>query len=162
MKARPFPKKKSSLRLQLAVQHTALSRRALGDRRLRRVARNALLVARQTGRVGIALAFVGDDAMRRLNRAYAGNDYVTDVLSFSTRENADHWRTLATHENFLGDIVIALPQAARQARTAGQPLVREVDFLLAHGVLHLLGYDHVDERTTKQMRLLEQRALQTS
>ena len=76
--------------------------------------------------------------MRSLNRRYRGKDRTTDVLSFSLREG------MFSHiqPTVLGDIVISLPAAARQAAEAGHPLLREIERLLVHGLLHLLGYDH--------------------
>jgi rRNA maturation RNase YbeY len=94
---------------------------------------------------------VGDRAMRTLNREYRGKDRTTDVLSFPMREGA-HMR-LQPH--LLGDIVISLPMAERQAREAGASLREEVDRLLVHGFLHLLGYDH--ERGSAEARRMEAR-----
>ncbi len=76
--------------------------------------------------------------MRSLNRVYRGKDRTTDVLSFAFREGA--FASLQAH--VLGDIVISMPAAVRQARAAGEPLQLEIDRLLIHGLLHLLGYDH--------------------
>ncbi len=148
-----------SLRLSLSVQHNARSRRSISERRLKRVARQALQAAAQRGRFALSLAFVDDRTMRRLNRHYAGNDYTTDVLAFSAREDTQPFQTPPSSETFLGDIVIALPQAARQARAAGHSLAREIDLLLTHGVLHLLGYDHANRREARQMEALQARVL---
>ncbi len=76
--------------------------------------------------------------MRSLNRRYRGKDRTTDVLSFSLREGTFP----RIQPNVLGDIVISVPAAARQAAEAGHPLIREIERLLVHGLLHLLGYDH--------------------
>lgn len=76
--------------------------------------------------------------MRSLNRRYRGKDETTDVLSFSLREG----RFPQIQPDVLGDIVISLPAAARQASEAGHTVTREIDQLLIHGLLHLLGYDH--------------------
>lgn len=97
--------------------------------------------------------------MRRLNRQYAGSDYTTDVLSFSAREDTRGFRAPPTAHILLGDIVISLPQAMRQARAADHALTREVDWLVVHGVLHLLGYDHATPRENERMRALERRIL---
>ena len=86
----------------------------------------------------MSILFVGDRAMRTLNRTYRGKDRTTDVLSFSLREGAFP----QLHRQVLGDIVISLPTAARQAKAAGDTVQREVDRLLVHGLLHLMGYDH--------------------
>ena len=84
----------------------------------------------------VTLAFVGDRAIRTLNRRWMKKDRPTDVLSFPIR------RTAADGRFYLGDIVIAVPVAARQARASGHGLEREMMLLASHGFLHLLGYDH--------------------
>ena len=76
--------------------------------------------------------------MRSLNRRYRGIDRTTDVLSFSLREGA----FAGLRPDLLGDIVISIPRAEQQAGEAGHPLSREIERLLIHGLLHLLGYDH--------------------
>ncbi len=99
----------------------------------------------------LSVLFVGDRAMRTLNRRYRGRDETTDVLSFSLREG----KFPGVQPDLLGDIVISLPTAARQAAEAGHSLVREIDILLVHGFLHLLGYDH--ERGGGEARRMKQR-----
>jgi probable rRNA maturation factor len=69
--------------------------------------------------------------MRRLNRSYRRRDRSTDVLAFP-----------GDGQTLLGDIVVSLPYAAREASRRGDPVLREVDRLLLHGFLHLMGYDH--------------------
>lgn len=86
----------------------------------------------------LSVLFTGDRAMRALNNRYRGKDRVTDVLSFSFREG-DYPSVQTRH---LGDIVIAVPEAVRQARRAGHSVQREIELLLVHGMLHLAGYDH--------------------
>jgi probable rRNA maturation factor len=86
----------------------------------------------------LSVLFIGDRAMRSLNHAWRGIDRTTDVLSFSQREG----RFAEIRPELLGDIVISVPQADRQAREAGHTLAREIERLLVHGLLHLLGYDH--------------------
>jgi len=90
----------------------------------------------------VAIAFVSDDAMRRLNRDFRRKDKTTDVLTFPGDE--------PTH---LGDIVISIDQAKRQARDEKHSLATEVRYLIVHGVLHSLGYDH--ETDAGQMNALE-------
>lgn len=102
----------------------------------------------------LSILFVGDRAMRTLNRRYRGKDRTTDVLSFSLREGAfSH-----IQPEVLGDIVIAVPTAARQAVEAGHTLGREIEVLLVHGLLHLLGYDH--ERSEGEERRMKRREVQ--
>lgn len=84
----------------------------------------------------VTLVFVGTKAMRTLNRKFMKKDRPTDVLSFPLgRKGADG-------RFYLGDIVIAVPVADRQGREKGHGLERELKFLVIHGFLHLIGYDH--------------------
>lgn len=84
----------------------------------------------------ITLAFVGSAAMRTLNRRFRKKDRPTDVLSFPLGKQGPDGR------HYLGDIVIAVPVAFRQAREKGHSLRRELELLAVHGFLHLLGFDH--------------------
>jgi rRNA maturation RNase YbeY len=84
----------------------------------------------------LSVLLVGDRRMRRLNQLYRGRDYPTDVLAFPMREAGGPASPL------LGDVVISLPQAIRQAEGDGHSLDHELATLLIHGTLHLLGYDH--------------------
>lgn len=79
----------------------------------------------------LSLLFCGDRRMRSLNRLWRKKDRPTDVLSFPSGE-----------PGFLGDLVIDVPYAARQANARGHSETRELQILLAHGLLHLLGHDH--------------------
>lgn len=99
----------------------------------------------------MSILIVGDDAMRTLNRRFRRKDRTTDVLSFAFREGEGR----EVQPSLLGDIIISLPQAQRQARDAGASLRHELDRLLIHGLLHLLGYDH--ERGTAEARRMEAR-----
>jgi rRNA maturation RNase YbeY len=81
----------------------------------------------------VSILFCGDARMRALNRRYRRFDRSTDVLAFPAEGEA---------RGLLGDIVVSMPYAARQARRRAEPLGREVDRLVVHGFLHLLGYDH--------------------
>ena len=98
----------------------------------------------------ITLAFVGERAIRTLNRKFRKKDKPTDVLSFSLGEKG------ADGKFYLGDIVIAVPVAFRQSRAKGHGLDRELRLLAIHGFLHLLGYDHsagMDDEERKAHRL---------
>jgi len=92
--------------------------------------------------------------MRSLNSTYRGKATTTDVLSFSLREG----KFAHIQPEMLGDIVISLPRAERQALAAGHSISREVERLLIHGLLHLLGYDH--EQNTKDARRMERKERQ--
>ena len=93
----------------------------------------------------MSVSFVGDRRMRRLNHRFRHKDRSTDVLAFAFREaKAPHtFKLVGAH---LGDVVIALPTAQRQANAARRPLEEELVALLIHGVLHLCGYDHEQSR----------------
>jgi probable rRNA maturation factor len=91
----------------------------------------------------LTLAFVGDEELRDLNREFRSVYRTTDVLSFSSK-------TLDPESGirYLGDVVISVPTAKSQAAHAGHELSQELDLLVVHGVLHLLGFDH-DTRSRK-------------
>lgn len=105
----------------------------------------------------VSLSFIGDASMRRLNRQYRRKDATTDVLAFPMR----HLRTRFTPHasrftsSMLGDVVISVPQAARQAGERGLPLHHELATLLIHGILHLLGYDH--ERSSREAQRMQRK-----
>jgi probable rRNA maturation factor len=116
----------------------------------------SLLVEARAKSVSLSVLLCGDARMRTLNRGFRGVDQPTDVLSFPSF-GASESRTAARRGEFLGDLVIDVPYAARQARRMGHALGREVQILLAHGLLHLLGYDHETDDGTMfrlQRRLL--------
>ncbi|MBP7586595.1 MAG: rRNA maturation RNase YbeY [Thermoanaerobaculia bacterium] len=95
----------------------------------------------------VGIRFAGDATVRRLNREFRGKDKATDVLSFPGEESPEG--------RHLGDIVISIPTAERQARERGATLEEEVKLLLLHGVLHCLGHDH--ETDQGEMERLESR-----
>lgn len=135
---------------------------AVVSRRRRRGIRAADVradAARLLARLGVSgelsIALVGDAEMQALNRRYRDTDRPTDVLAFALREGAG----AALHLQVLGDVVISLDSAGRQATARGRAIADEVRLLLVHGVLHLLGYDH--ERSAGEARRMfrRQRAL---
>jgi probable rRNA maturation factor len=129
-----------------------LRRYFLLDARLQSIAQRIL---REAGNpdAELSLELVGDARMRQLNRRYRRVDRSTDVLAFPMAER----RGLAS--SLLGDVVISLHTAARQATAEERSLDHEVVILLIHGVVHLLGYDH--ERSRKEARRMyrKERAL---
>lgn len=102
----------------------------------------------------VSVVFVNDRAMRELNRVWRSKDKTTDVLSFPQED--DVWSLAGRDADLppleLGDIVISMPQAARQAAEYGVTLSEELARLLVHGVVHLLGYDH--ERSAADARAM--------
>lgn len=92
----------------------------------------------------VSVSFVDDDRIHELNQQYRNVDSATDVLSFPLGENGEYDRNNDTGACLLGDIVISVPTAVRQAEQYGHTLQREIGFLTVHSMLHLLGYDHVN------------------
>jgi len=132
----------------------------LRHRRLRLPALRALAarVLRATGaaRSSLSLLLVGDGTMRRFNRRYRRKDRTTDVLAFpmpAAPRLTPHVSRFTS--SMLGDVVISLPQAQRQAKAAGHSTDREVAVLLIHGTLHLLGYDH--ERSAREAQRMHRK-----
>jgi rRNA maturation RNase YbeY len=121
------------------------------------LARRARAVLREVGhaRSELSLALVDDAAMAVLNERDRGKAGPTDVLSYSLLEGSHAERRGA----LLGDVVIDLDQAARQARRARRTLDAELAKLLVHGVLHLLGHDHERDDEARRMRREERRVL---
>jgi probable rRNA maturation factor len=116
----------------------------------RALARKARIVLEALGLDAseLSVSLVGDAEIRRLNRRYRGKDRPTDVLSFSLREG--EFGDVATS---IGDVVISLETAKRQALENGFTFPEEVDRLLVHGILHLAGYDHeVSPREERRMK----------
>ena len=128
---------------------------ALSEERLAAVALR-VLEAEGAPPCELSVAVTDDETVRALNREYAGEDAVTDVLSFSQREGEE---LVAPPEGVppLGDVVIAYPRALRQAQGEREWSVeREIERLLVHGVLHLLGYDHAEPEEARRMRAREE------
>ncbi len=117
------------------------------------------------GGTSVSLTFVRDPAMRELNRDHRGKDAPTDVLSFPFHPPDAFDRRGATRplarakgpERMLGDIVISVDTARRQAADYDAPLAREVERLLIHAVLHLAGHDHLEPGERAVMEAEERR-----
>ncbi|MDQ6883861.1 MAG: rRNA maturation RNase YbeY [Candidatus Dormibacteraeota bacterium] len=107
------------------------------------------------------VTLTGDEHLREYNRRFRGLDEPTDVLAFAAQEKPVDQRFQAPPgtEHWLGDIVISLPRAREQARTARHPMNDEVRLLAVHGFLHLLGYDHAELDDEAKMTALTNRIL---
>lgn len=111
-----------------------------------------------------------DESIREINREYRGIDRATDVLSFPAIDCTPD-KTLGktpkkllrerdeTGACFLGDIIISLPRAREQAKEYGHSLKREMAYLTAHSMFHLMGYDHMEDQDKERMRAMEEKAL---
>lgn len=115
----------------------------------------------------LSVNFVSDEQIKRLNREFRKIDKVTDVLSFpnlqkKAGESLKNFQSDAdfdTNMLFLGDVVISKNVAKAQAREFGHSMKREVCFLALHGLLHLLGYDHIEKEDEKIMNKLQDEIL---
>lgn len=106
-----------------------------------------------------SLAFVGKREMKKLNRLGRGKNQVTDILSFA--EEGDKFIGAPEEKNYLGEIVICVPQARKQVKEFNSSFQGEVARLLIHGLAHLVGYEHekIPAREQKKMFLFEERVM---
>lgn len=126
-------------RYTIEVLADARQARRIGAAVIRRAARAAL--AHQRAAPGaLTIRLTGDAALRRLNREFLGHDVATDVLSFPAEE-----------PGYFGDLAISVTRAAAQARAGGHTLRAELELLVVHGVLHLLGHDHATRAQQARM-----------
>lgn len=136
---------------------------------LKRVAEIALKhLGQPSDKLEMSVSIVSPEEIRQLNKQFRNVDSVTDVLSFPT---VDAKRSVINTEDFedinpdsgrlnLGDVIICLERAKQQAAEYGHSLKREMCFLTLHGLLHLLGYDHMNKADEEQMFALQKEILQ--
>jgi probable rRNA maturation factor len=111
----------------------------------------------------VSILLVDNNYIHDLNRVYRNQDKATDVLSFAMNEQTEEEPEVSFEEelNMLGDIVISLEMAYSQSIEYGHSLARELGFLVAHGMLHLLGLDHDTEAEEKEMLIWQEKVLQS-
>lgn len=109
----------------------------------------------------ISLSFVDEEKIRQLNKDFRSIDRVTDVLSFPIEDffNEDRENILEKPYLMLGDVVICLDVARKQADDLGHSFEREIMYLTCHSILHLLGYDHIEDDDKKIMRAKEKEVM---
>lgn len=110
----------------------------------------------------IDVSLVDDQTIHQINRDYRKVDRVTDVISFAFNDDKDPTNVILNPEvpRMLGEILICLPQAKRQAEQIGNTIERELSFLFVHGLLHLLGYDHMKPEDEAIMFPLQDKILE--
>jgi len=113
---------------------------------IERAVQVALTHQKESLDVNLSVVLTDNRRLRKLNRDYLGIDAPTDVLSFPASEPDPE-----TGARYIGDILISVPYAAKGAKTAGHPLESELQLLVVHGVLHLLGHDHARPKEKAKM-----------
>ncbi len=109
----------------------------------------------------VSVICVGEAKMKTLHGLYSGEPTVTDVLSFPGDESYDTDWYGELDETELGEIVLCIPQIAKQAKAAGHGYKTEMNTMFAHGMLHLLGYDHQNASQKKEMYTLQEKLVYT-
>lgn len=138
------------------------------------IAGHALVQVPERSAHGLDVVIADDETVRELNKLHRGLDENTDVLSFSFDHQGEYYGDEAPaswqrdevefvmppgERQGLGEVIISYPQVARQAEQAGRPVEQELAHMLIHGILHLLGYDHMEPEDEAAMKDLESRAL---
>jgi probable rRNA maturation factor len=116
----------------------------------------ALKHQKESPDVDLSIVLADDARLHELNRDYLGVDAPTDVLSFPASETDPD-----TGSPYIGDIIISVPYAAKGAAKAGHPVESELQLLVVHGVLHLLGHDHAEPKEKAKMWKAQAEILET-
>ena len=101
----------------------------------------------------ISISFVDNKEIKELNKEYRGVDKETDVLSFPLEDD------FGVDDELLGDIIISIEKADEQSREFGHSIIREIGYLTAHSMFHLMGYDHLNEEDKEIMRGKEKQVM---
>lgn len=121
---------------------------------LKEVVKEVLIMEKNDLDYEVSISFVDNDEIRNLNREYRNIDRETDVLSFPQDEGF-----FLEGPIILGDIIISVEKALEQSKDFGHSLYREIAYLTAHSMLHLLGYDHMEEEEKNTMRFKEKEVM---
>ena len=114
----------------------------------------------------MSVTFMDNAAIQEINRVYRGKDAPTDVISFALEEEGEDEIPVIFEDGdnpmprVLGDIMISIERAAEQAEEYGHSLLREYAFLIAHSMLHLFGYDHMEEVERKEMEMHQKKIME--
>ena len=130
----------------------------INQRKIEEIIKKVLLHLKVDEKTEISVLFTDDKFIRTLNNRYRGMDKPTDVLSFSLQEGAVKSPEIESDKP-LGDIIISAETAQRQADTLNHSIEKELTVLLIHGLLHLIGYDHEEDKDYKIMREKESKIL---
>ncbi|MCJ8341946.1 MAG: rRNA maturation RNase YbeY [Cetobacterium sp.] len=123
---------------------------------VKKVLEEEMYVEEDNKPVYLSVAMVGNEDIQNINRDYRGKDQPTDVISFAYHETGDF--DIGPYDT-LGDIVISLERVEDQAKDYNHSFEREFYYVLTHGILHLLGFDHIEEADKIEMRAKEEEIL---
>lgn len=154
---RPNPAGTRPITIKIAAPY----RRLVAPDLLRRAAEAALAQAGAAPAAELTIVVTGDRRIRELNRRYLGEDRPTDVLAFPSAGPQAPFVAAPEAATYLGDIILSYPRAREQAEAAGHPVEAELQLLVVHGVLHLLGYDHLEAEEKERMWALQGQVLRT-
>lgn len=138
------------MRHTIEVQVDEPYRQRVETQRLRQAASAVLVHQRVDEQCELAVVVTGDETLQKLNRRHRGVDAPTDVLAFPERTRGP-FVNAPGFPRYLGDVIISFPRAEAQAAEAGNELLAELQLLVVHGVLHLLGYDDQEEQKRAEM-----------
>jgi probable rRNA maturation factor len=122
----------------------------------------AMLALLQLEKSELSLVLSDDDQLHQLNKIYRGKDKPTDVLAFPMREGDFARLHAGLPAGLLGDVIVSVPTAKRQAKAAKKELLAEITMLVAHGLLHLLGWDHDTAAKDRAMRAETERLVEAA
>lgn len=135
------------VQVEVDVQIAPAYAEAVPAKLLRAAARAALRTEGRTGTgpAELTLVITDDSGIQSLNRDFLGNDVPTDVLAFGALEDGGPFVAAPEAGGYLGDVIVSYPRAVAQAQEHGHSPEQELNLLVVHGILHLLGYDHADD-----------------
>ena len=138
----------------IVIMVTDPFRELINDHSLSNAAEAALLLSGVDDSPSLSIRITDDKEIQDLNHRYRGINKKTDVLAFG-----EDFEDPDLESRYLGDVVISYPRAEEQARIRGHHIIEEIQLLIIHGVLHLLGFDHGDETTKARMWSLQNQIL---
>ena len=140
------------------------TKQKLNQKYLNKIAEKTLEIAKFKKPTEISLVVTGEKRIRLLNKKFRGIDRVTDVLPFGNKEAENGSVKFISPPDriiYLGEIFICYPQARKQAIQKKHSIKKELSVLLIHGILHLLGYDHKKDYKNSEMKILEEKVLES-
>ena len=144
---------------KITVRADSAYRKQVSARCLREAARRTLASESVPDEVELTIVVTGDQEIRDLNRRYRGVDSPTDVLAFGGGETDARFVAAPGESACLGDVIVSYPRAKAQARSGGHSVADELQLLVVHGVLHLVGYDHAEPDEKRKMWAAQNKAL---